>query len=243
MGEFRYDEDERICTPNRLNDLAPQMTVQMATNRSYRKIYLPLILRRLLSLALLFAPAFSLPQTTRKTAPKASPGDRKLASIKVTGSQRYMPDEIIAASGLKIGDAATDDDFNKATEALGKSGMFTDVSYSYSYSGTGIKLDFQVADASKFVPARFENFVWFSDADLIAKIHENEPLFKGEVPVGGNLTDRISDVLQSLLLQHSLSARATYIRESAGPSGPIDAVNFKADGVALGGSEGAPSRS
>src|SRR5215469_9902672 len=101
MGEFRYDEDERICAPNRLNDLAPQMTVQMATNRSYRKIYLPLILRPLLSLALLFGPAFSLPQTTRKTAPKASPGDRKLASIKVTGSQRYMPDEIIAASGLK----------------------------------------------------------------------------------------------------------------------------------------------
>jgi outer membrane protein insertion porin family len=175
--------------------------------------------------------ALALPQAPHKSASKSSPGDHKLVAIKVTGSQRYTPDEIIAASGLKIGDAATDDDFNKATESLGKSGMFTDVSYSYSYSGTGTKLDFQVADANKFVPARFENFVWFSDADLVAKIHENEPLFKGDVPVGGNLADRISDVLQSLLLQHSLSARATYIREGAGPSGPIDAVNFKADGV------------
>jgi len=176
-------------------------------------------------------PGFARPQTTHKPQPKAAAGDHRLVSIKVTGGQRYTPDEIIAASGLKIGDTATEDDFKKATEELGKSGLFTNVSYSYAYSATGTKLDFQVADADKFVPARFDNFVWFSDADLIAKIHEVEPLFKGEVPVGGDLADRISDALQSLLLQHSLSAHATYIREGASHEGPIDAINFKADNV------------
>lgn len=190
-----------------------------------------LTLRSLLALALLLILPFARPQTPHKPQPKPQPGDQKLVSIKVTGSQRYTPDEIIAASGLKIGDAATDDDFKKATEELGKSGMFTNVSYSYAYSPTGTKLDFQVADADKFVPARFENFVWFPDADLIEKIHEREPLFKGEVPVGGDLADRISDALQSLLLQHSLSAHATYIREGASHEGPIDAINFKADNV------------
>ena len=188
-----------------------------------------LILRSLLALALVLLPGLARPQTARKPQPKRQPGDQKLASIKVTGSQRYTPDEIIAASGLKIGDAATEDDFKKATEELGKSGMFTNVSYSYAYSPAGTKLDFQVADADKFVPARFDNFVWFSDADLVAKIHEVEPLFKGEVPVGGELADRISDALQSLLLQHSLSAHATYIREGASHDGPIDAIYFKAD--------------
>jgi outer membrane protein assembly factor BamA len=190
-----------------------------------------LILRSFLALALVLLPGLARSQTTHKAQPKPAAGDHKLVSIKVTGSQRYTPDEIIAASGLKIGDAATEDDFKKATEELGKSGMFTNVSYSYAYSATGTKLDFQVADADKFVPARFENFVWFSDADLIAKIHEREPLFKGEVPVGGDLADRISDALQSLLLQHSLSAHATYIREGESHEGPIDAINFKADNV------------
>ena len=176
-------------------------------------------------------PGLARPQATRQPQPNASAGDHKLVSIKVTGSQRYTPDEIIDASGLKIGDAATDDDFKKATEELGKSGMFTNVSYSYAYSPSGTKLDFQVADADKFVPARFDNFVWFSDADLVAQIHEREPLFKGEVPVGGDLADRISDALQSLLLQHSLAAHATYIREGASHEGPIDAINFKAENV------------
>ena len=200
-------------------------------NLNCHKIIPVLILRSFLTLALLVSPGFVRPQTIHKPQPKPPTGDHKLVSIKVTGSQRYTPDEIIAASGLKIGDAATDDDFKKATEELGKSGMFTNVSYSYAYSPSGTKLDFQVADADKFVPARFENFVWFSDADLIAKIHEREPLFKGEVPVGGDLADRISDALQSLLLQHSLNAHATYIREGSSHEGPIDAINFKADNI------------
>jgi outer membrane protein assembly factor BamA len=190
-----------------------------------------LILRSFLSLVLILNAALAQPQTNRKPTPKPAPADHKLVSIKVTGSQHYTPEEIIAASGLKIGDAATDDDFKKATEELGKSGMFTNVSYSYAYSPAGTKLDFQVSDADKLVPARFENFVWFSDADLIAKIHEREPLFKGDVPVGGGLADRISDALQELLLQHNLSAHATYIREGASHDGPIDAIDFKAENI------------
>lgn len=168
-------------------------------------------------------------QTARKPAPKQSASDHKLISIRVTGSQRFTPEEIIAASGLKIGDSATEDDFKKATNELGATGLFTDISYSYVYSGTGTKVDLQLADTDKVVPARFENFVWFSDADLIAKIHQREPLFKGVVPVGGNLSDQVSDALQSLLLQRSLSAHANYVREGQGDNGPIDAVNFRAD--------------
>jgi outer membrane protein assembly factor BamA len=170
-------------------------------------------------------------QTARKSAPKDSASDHKLVAIRVTGGNRFTPDEIIAASGLKIGDPFIEDDFKKATQELGETGLFTNVSYSYAYSAAGTKLDLQVADTDKMVPARFENFVWFTDDELVAKIHQREPLFKGVVPVGGDLSDRVSDALQSLLLQHSLSGRAQYIREGAGPDGPIDAVNFRADGM------------
>lgn len=170
-------------------------------------------------------------QTAHKQTPKDTGGGQKLIAIRVTGSQRFTPEEIISASGLKIGQAANDDDFKKVTRDLGDTGLFTDISYSYAYSSGGTKLDLQVVDTDKVVPARFDNFVWFSDDDLTAKIHQREPLFKGLVPVGGNLSDLVSDVLQSLLLQRGLSARANYIREGQDNDGPIDAVNFKADGV------------
>jgi len=195
------------------------------------RIYLVTNLRSALVPAIALLAGISSAQSARKTPPKPANSDRKLVSIQVSGSQRFTPEEIIAASGLKVGDVETEDDFKKVTQELGESGMFTDVTYSYSYSSAGTKLDLQLADSNKLVPAHFENFVWFPDAELVSKVHEREPLFKGQVPIGGNLADRVSDALQSLLLQHSLSARAEYDREGAASNGPIDAINFRAAGI------------
>jgi outer membrane protein assembly factor BamA len=185
---------------------------------------------RTATLAVCFACLVASAQT-RKPAPKDSANDHKLISVRVTGSQRYSPPEIIAACGLKIGGAAREDDFKKATEELGETGLFTNISYSFAYSSDGTKLDVQLADNDKLVPARFENFVWFSDQDLTAKIHEILPLFRGQVPVGGNFSDQVSDALQALLLQRSLAARADYVREAESDDGPITAINFRVTGV------------
>jgi outer membrane protein assembly factor BamA len=185
------------------------------------------------TLAICFVSAAALSQTAHKPSPKASTGDHKLVAVHVTGTQRYSSEEIVAATGLEIGAVVTEEDFQKAAQRLGECGFFSSVSYSYAYTPAGTKLDLQLADRDKLVPAHFENFVWFSNEELVAKIHEHLPLFKGQVPIGGNLSDQVSDILQALLVQHSLSARADYIRESKENEGPIDAVNFRASGMDL----------
>jgi outer membrane protein assembly factor BamA len=185
------------------------------------------------TLAICLISVAALGQTAHKPSPKAPTGDRKLVSVHITGTQRYTSEEIVAATGLEIGAVATEEDFQKAAQRLGECGFFSNVSYSYAYSPAGTKLDLQLVDNDKLVPAHFENFVWFSNEELVAKIHEHLPLFKGQVPVGGNLSDQVSDVLQALLVQHNLSARADYIRESKENEGPIDAVNFRASGLNL----------
>src|SRR5258706_16382763 len=92
----------------------------------------------------------------------------KLTALKVTGTARYGDKEILAASGLQIGQNAADGDFKEAAQRLGDSGMFSDVSYSYASSSGGTRLEFQLADIEKdkLVPADFENFAWFTDAEL-----------------------------------------------------------------------------
>ena len=92
----------------------------------------------------------------------------KLTALKVTGTARYTDKEILAASGLQIGQNAADGDFREAAQRLGDSGLFSDVVYSYSSSGAGVRLEMQLADTdqSKLVPAHFENFVWFTDDEL-----------------------------------------------------------------------------
>src|ERR1700724_1395082 len=117
----------------------------------------------------------------------------KLVALKVTGTARYSNKEILAASGLQIGQNAADGDFREAAQRLGDSGLFSDVVYSYSSSGAGVRLEMQLADAeqSKLVPAHFENFVGFTDDELRTALGSRRPLFNESLPIAGCVPDQI----------------------------------------------------
>lgn len=149
--------------------------------------------------------------------------------MKVSGSQRYQSAEIAAAAGLEIGQTVSEDDFRRASQRLGQTGAFDNVTYNFRYSSDGAQLELQVTDAGQWVPARFENFVWFSDQELRTTLHQQVPLFNGMLPLSGNLADQVSDALQVLLLQRKIPGHADYLR--AGPEdGPINAIIFSVTG-------------
>ncbi len=106
-------------------------------------------------------PGLGQTSSSAKSLSQASPSARQLIAIKVTGSKRFHEDAIATATGLQMGTQVNDDDFKKAARRLGDTGVFTDIAYTFSFSSAGTKLEFQVTDAAKFVPARFEDFVWF----------------------------------------------------------------------------------
>lgn len=169
-------------------------------------------------------------QTPRKLSPKDLPPSAfKLISIKVTGTKRYKPDDIIAASGLQLGQTVSEDDFKKAVRVLGETGAFGDLLYSFQYSPEGTKLELQVQDTDKFVPVHFDNLVWFSDQELLDKLRVQVPLFQQELPVSGNLADQVSDALQALLIQKNVQGQADYLR-AAHEDGPIEAFVFSVTG-------------
>ena len=169
-------------------------------------------------------------QSPRKLSPKDLPPSAfKLISIKVTGTKRYQPEDIIAATGLELHQTVSEDDFKKAARILGVTGAFSDVLYSFQYSPEGTKLDLQVQDAERFVPARFDNLVWFSDQELLGQLHAQVPLFHGQLPVTGDLADEVSNALQGLLIARNVQGRADYLR-SAPDDGPIEAFVFSVTG-------------
>jgi outer membrane protein insertion porin family len=160
------------------------------------------------------------------------PSAYKLIEIRTRGSKRFTQEQIAASCGLRFGVTVGNDDFHKAARQLGESGAFSDVSYTYSYSPAGTKLLFQVADADKFVPAHFEDFVWFSDDDLLQKVHERVPLFNGELPITGRLPDEVSDVLQALLVENAVPGHVDYLRIN-GSNGKIESINYAVLGVTI----------
>ncbi len=157
---------------------------------------------------------------------------RQLIAIKVTGSKRFPEAAIAAATGLQMDTAVSDDDFKKAARRLGDMGVFTDIAYSYSYSSAGTKLELHVTDAAKFVPAHFEDFVWFSDEELRRRIKEHSPLFDGELPLFGRLADQVSDVLQAMLVENSIPGHVEYLRVGK-QDGPVESINYHVTDVLI----------
>jgi outer membrane protein insertion porin family len=130
---------------------------------------------------------------------------------------------------LQKGKAVSEDDFKIVTQQLGETGAFSNVAYTFQFSSEGMKLELQVTDSDRFVPARFENFVWLSEKELLEKLQASVPLFQGQLPVTGKLIDDVSDVLQTLAIEHKLKGRVDYLR--VGPAdGPIEAFDFSITG-------------
>ena len=160
------------------------------------------------------------------------PVSYKLIAVKVTGSKRFTQEDVAAASGLPIGTIAHEEDFKKAARQLGETGAFGDITYTYTYSSAGTKLEFQVTDADKFVPAHFADFVWFTDEELLHKLHDRIPLFNGELPANGRLPDQVSDVLQAMLVENAIPGRVEYVRNN-GKDERLESIDYNVAGVSI----------
>jgi len=168
-------------------------------------------------------------QPANKSVPPAA---YKLIEVKVSGSKRFTQEEVSAASGLQAGATVDEEEFRKAARQLGETGAFSAISYTFSYSSAGTKLAFQVTDADKFVPARFADFVWFSDQELLQKLHERVPLFNGELPTSGRLPDQVSDILQALLVENRIPGHVEYLR-SADAKGQLEAIDYTVANIVI----------
>jgi len=168
--------------------------------------------------------------------PKAAPVlAYRLIELKVTGSQRYTEKEILPASGLVLGQNVVEADFKEASRRLGDTGLFSDIAYSFAYSAAGTKLELQLTDVeeSKLVPAHFENFVWFTDAQLFAEIQKRVPLFKPRMPVSGTMPDNVEQALQAVIDEKRIPARVDYLREAPEKEGSLIGIAYRVEALEI----------
>src|SRR6476646_4838671 len=136
-----------------------------------------------------------------------------LARILVTGSERYREDDLVRATGLTVNSQVTSDDLQNAANRLGNSGAFASVQFLFkpAIGAKGVEADFQVADAEKFLPAVFENFVWFSESELQEAVHQAVPLYNGQLPTSGSMSDEVSAALAKFLASKDLPSDVSYM--------------------------------
>jgi outer membrane protein assembly factor BamA len=159
------------------------------------------------------------------------PGPSNLASVEVTGSKRYSSEQIISVLLMKPGTQVTREDFQTGADTLSKTGLFSNVRYKFLTTPAGAKVTYEVTDGPT-LPVVFDNFVWFTDAEINASIKSAVKLYDGTAPESGTILDQVADAIGKLVLRRGLRGDVVH---SVGSSPMLDLreIAFRVEGVEL----------
>ncbi|MBZ5528960.1 MAG: hypothetical protein LAN71_13800 [Acidobacteriia bacterium] len=135
----------------------------------------------------------------RFAAAQTHPAERRLGSMRVTGQKHYSEQQILAASGLHKDDPFNDNALNAATQRLGQTGAFEQVSFRYRFAGERAEVEFLVKEAGKFHRCSFGNFIWGDPRELEERLRREVPLYDGQAPESGGMLDEIAASLERYL--------------------------------------------
>lgn len=138
----------------------------------------------------------------------------RLANVFVKGNQRYTVADIEKLSGLEIGKPAGPSDLTDAANKLAKTGLFSNVKYTYTTAGAAVSVTFEVDEAASTIPIIFDNVVWMSDDELKTALRQYVPEFDGATTVYAGAADLVASALQSILTARNLPGRVTVMPQA-----------------------------
>jgi outer membrane protein assembly factor BamA len=157
-------------------------------------------MRRLIFLlpAVLAVVIASRPATAQKFIPK---------SIQFQGDPEYSDAELMAASGLKLGEVLTRDNMNDTAKKLMATGVFDQLTYKFD----GQDLIFSMTPSTELFPVRIDNLPITPGPALDAELHSRFPLYHGKVPSEGTLLDDVRGAFEQILAAEGIKANVTVV--------------------------------
>ena len=142
----------------------------------------------------------------------------KIAKIEFEGLMRLSAEAVLATTELKIGQTFDLAALDAAAQRLIDSGMFKNVAYQTRATGDQMTIIFRVEE-TKLSNSRvvFDNFIWFSDSELIAAIKRDVPTFTGIAPDEGDTVERIRKSLERFLHENKIEATVSHIASQDSP--------------------------
>ncbi len=158
----------------------------------------------------------------------------KIAKIEFEGLVRLSSDEMITTTELKVGQQFELSALDAAAQRLVDSGFFKNVAYRTKPDRDQITITFVVEEAKVAVSrVIFDNFIWFSDSELIAAISRDVPSFSGTAPDNGDTIERITKSLQRFLHEQKSEATVSYMASQDSPVSSSQEHVFSVIGIPL----------
>jgi outer membrane protein assembly factor BamA len=143
--------------------------------------------------------------------PLAAQQRQTLGGLEFVGLKRLTRAQVITMSGLKIGQVVDANILDAAAGELLKTGMFRRMSYRVHNAGGQVVVTFQVEESAVSLPVVFENFVWFSNDEIVAAVRKDVIFFNGTSPASGETPDKIAAALQRMLTEKHIAGQVDYL--------------------------------
>ncbi len=114
-------------------------------------------------------------------------------TIAFVGADNFSQQDLAAAASISSG-SLTQDQMQKAADILAGSGQFEKVEFAVD-KGT---LTYQLTPAPHPLPVHFENFVWWTDVEILREVHQHVPLFMGTIGGKGTVQAQVQQALLDL---------------------------------------------
>ena len=158
-----------------------------------------------------------------------------LTETQLEGSERYSAEEFFESAQLKVGDLVTIAILEQAAQRMSRLGLFTSVRFDYHTLQGNIRVTFRVADAGLMRPLKFDNFIWFSDEELLAQLAERVPMFAGTAPTSGGQIEKITLALDRVLTERGIHGAVQYMPGFPYRGAPVETMwhEFSVSGVEI----------
>ena len=142
----------------------------------------------------------------------------KIAKVEFEGLNRFSTQDAVETAGLKVGDQFELTALDAAAQRLLDSGNFKNVAYRTKPAKDQITITF-VVEETKVTTSKviFDNFIWFSDEELLAAVQRDVPSFTGTAPDNGDIVERITKSLQRFLHENKIEATVSYMASQDAP--------------------------
>ncbi len=144
-----------------------------------------------------------------QTAQPSTPTQKvlKLESVEFKGLQRLKSEQVLAQSGLQIGQIITPDIVDEAAARLNDSGLFSKLGYRFRSSGEQAFVTFNVEENRITIPVVFDNFIWFTEEEIWLGVKKDVPSFTGTIPESGDGIEQIRNSLERILKTKKIEGR------------------------------------
>ena len=131
-----------------------------------------------------------------------------LSEVHLVGTDHLTVGDIVRGLNLRLGEPTTRQTLVGACADFKKLRLFRSTHCRPTIHGRSVALDINVEGEGMRVV--FDNFVWTTRAELLARLKQEIPLFKPGLPESSGLTSDILRVLQQVLDERGIKGAARY---------------------------------